>query len=80
MRRLIRNGKLEKGVMKDVLVHMIADDALMNELSVATKLLPTPFVLARLKGAGRRAAEAFLTEHRHKIGEVASLDISDMYS
>jgi NTE family protein len=80
VRRLIRDGKLEKGAMKDVLVHMIADDALMNELSVATKLLPTPFVLARLKEAGRRAAESFLTEHRHKIGEVASLDIEDVYA
>ena len=78
--RLIRTGKLEKGVMKDVLVHMIADDDLMNELSVATKLLPTPYVLSRLKAAGRRAAEGFLSEHRHKIGEVASIDIAEVYS
>ena len=45
------------GTMKDVLVHMIADDALMNDLNVATKTLPNPVVLARLRaaGAGRRS-------------------------
>ena len=34
---LIAEGTVKRGTMKDVLVHMIADDALMNELSVATK-------------------------------------------
>ena len=47
--------------MKQVLVHMIADDELMRELSVATKLLPNPGIFCkRLKEAGRNAARGFL--------------------
>ena len=50
--RLLAEGAVAEGAMKDVKVHMIADDALMNDLSVSTKLLPNPVVLARLKEAG----------------------------
>ncbi len=42
VKRLIGEGKVEAGVMKDVLIHMISDDDLMNDLSVATKLVPSP--------------------------------------
>ena len=57
VRGLIAAGKVEKGAMKDVLIHMIADDDLMTELSVATKLVPSPMILRELKEAGRRAAD-----------------------
>ena len=50
--------------MKNVLVHMISDDELMTELSVATKLVPNPFLLNRLKAAGRLSAEMFLEAHK----------------
>ena len=58
VKRLIADGRWRKGAMKDVRVHMIADDALMNELSAATKLVPSPYLLFRLKEAGRAAADA----------------------
>ena len=79
-KRLLSDGKLTKGAMKDVLVHMIADDALMAELSVATKLVPTPFTLQRLKEAGRTAAEVFLTAHKAKLNKQSSVDLEQMYS
>ena len=65
--------------MKNVLVHMIADDALMTELSVATKLVPVPSVLAELKAAGRRAAAEFLRLHKGKLGREPSVDLAAMY-
>ena len=38
--------------MARVHVHMIADDALMNDLSVATKVVPNAYIISTLKKAG----------------------------
>ena len=65
--------------MKKVRVHMIADDDLMNELSVASKLLPTPQNLSALFDAGRSAAERFITTEGEKIGRQSSIDLPAMY-
>jgi NTE family protein len=75
VRRLIAEGRVERGRMKDVRVHMIADDGLMNDLSATTKLAPSPQLLARLKAAGRAAGERFLADGGHLIGQEASLDL-----
>jgi len=80
VKRLIKEGKVEKGAMKDVHVHMIADDALMNELSVATKMVPNPIVLADLKKAGRQTADTWLGQHGHKIDKTTSVDLIAMFS
>jgi len=76
---LIADGRVSPGTMKDVQIHMIADDALMNELSVATKMLPTPYILARLKEAGRAAATDFLDRHRDAIGVECTVDLAAMF-
>ncbi len=80
VQRLLEDGSVPEGAMKNVHVHMIADDALMNELSVATKLVPNAVVLARLKQAGRDAADAFLAGHRPDIGKRCSVDLEAMFS
>jgi NTE family protein len=80
VRRLIAEGRMERGRMKDVRVHMIADDGLMNALSATTKLAPSPQLLARLKAAGRAAADRFLAECGPLIGQEASLDLPDVLS
>lgn len=76
---LIATGKLELGTMKDVLVHMISDDALMTQLSVATKSIPTPFVLSELKAAGRNAADAFLDAHFDDLGVKPTVNLREMF-
>ena len=76
---LLDQGALADGSMKRVLVHMIADDALMRELSVATKLVPTALTLDRLKRAGRAAAEQFLEAHFDDIGTRDSVDLAEMF-
>ena len=78
VRRLIAEGRIERGRMKDVRVHMIADDVLMNDLSAATKLAPSPELLARLKAAGRAAAEAFLRAPAGQVGQGATVDLAEM--
>jgi NTE family protein len=77
VRRLIAEGRMEKGRMKEVRIHMIADDGLMNDLSATTKLAPSPQLLARLKAAGRAAAAGFLKTHGDKIGREPTIDLRD---
>jgi NTE family protein len=69
---------VQRGQMKDVRVHMIADDGLMNALSAATKLSPSPQLLARLKAAGQAAAERFLSNAGKRIGQEPTVDLPDM--
>ena len=75
VKRLIADGKVAEGAMKDVNLHMIADDALMNELSAVTKLLPTPAFVDRLKEAGRQAADRFLSRHGDCLNRSSSMDV-----
>jgi len=78
-KRLLGAGQVEVGAMKNVLVHMIADDMLMNQLNVATKLMPTAYIIRTLKEAGRAAADAFLARHRDDLNERDSIDLPAMY-
>ncbi len=78
VRRLIAEGRMEKGRMKQVLMHLIADEALMTELPSSTKRTPSPALFVRLKAAGRAAADAFLGRHRSDLGQNASLDLESL--
>ena len=80
VKRLIAQGQVRPGTMKDVKVHMIADDALMTELGVASKMVPSPAVILALKEAGRQAADSFLQQHRDKLGRESSVDPEEMYA
>ena len=78
--RLLREGGLRRGTFKEVGIHMIADDDLMAELSVATKMVPAPPVLAALRTAGARAAERFLHTHGDRLGAGGSVDLAAMFA
>ena len=80
VQRLLDGGQVSENAMKRVFVHMIADDDLMRELSVATKLVPTPLTLGRLKSAGRAAAEAFLHDHRDGLNTRSTVNLSETYN
>ena len=78
--RLLEQDIINEGATKRLFVHMISDDRLMRDMSVATKLMPTPLTLSRLKAAGRRAAEGFLEAHRDDLGARGTVDLADAYS
>ena len=80
VKRLLADGSIKPGTMKNVLVHMIADDDLMNSLNVATKTVPTAVILSRLKKAGEAAADRFLADHKQDIGEQSTVDLTMMFS
>lgn len=79
VKKLIRQGRMERGQMKEVLVHFIADEALMNELTASSKIFPSAALLYRLKAAGRSAASTFLQGHRGDIGKRASIDMTALF-
>ncbi|WP_417603527.1 patatin-like phospholipase family protein [Primorskyibacter flagellatus] len=79
VQRLMTDGSVTEGAMKSVLVHMISDDALMNDLSVATKTIAIPSVLSALKAAGRTAAGTFLETHWDDLNVRQTADLKDMF-
>lgn len=79
VRRLLNEGRIEKGQMKDVRVHMIADDRLMNELSASSKMEPSHDLINRLHRAGRAAADRFLEQGSGQIGLDSSVDLAELY-
>jgi NTE family protein len=78
VKRLIREGRVEPGAMKDIFLHFIADDGLMNRLSARSKVVPEPGMLAELKEAGRAAAGKFLADHGHRINSEGSSNPSEI--
>ena len=77
--RLIENGQVTKGDMKDLHIHSVADDALMTSLSVATKLTPDHTLLERLRTAGHARMDAFLRDHWADLGKRSSVDLREMF-
>ena len=80
VKRLIDEGTIQEGQMRRINMHMIADDALMNDLSVATKLVPSGFVMGKLREAGAEAATKFLDAHFDQIGRCDSIDMRAMFA
>ena len=80
VRRLLDGHTLPEGAMKRVLIHMVGDDALMNDLNIATKAIPAPVILARLRAAGEAAMDRFLTDHKQDLGQRDTVDLRAMFS
>jgi NTE family protein len=79
VRRLIAAGQLSREDKKDVRLHLIADDRLMNELSASSKMLAEPALIERLRAAGHKAAHGFLKRHRDDLGNRPSLDLAALF-
>lgn len=77
--KLIASGNVKEGVMKDVLVHVIGDDDLMDSLTASSKLTPWPGLLLALKQAGQRAAERFLAEHNGDLNVRSSVNLPSLF-
>lgn len=78
VRRLVEGGTIPRGAMKAVNLHMVRDDDLMDDLNMATKTLPVPALLSRLRAAGRAAMDGFLARHRADLGVRGTLDLAAM--
>jgi len=79
VQRLLDDGTMPQGRMSHVRVHMIADDDLMEQLSVATKMVPNVAILSTLKEAGIAAAEVFLRDGIDAVGQRSGIDLPSMF-
>jgi len=79
VKELIARGQVQEGVMKDVLVHLIADDDLMDGLTASSKLTPWPGLLFALKEAGQAAAERFLADDASEIGRKSTIHLPELF-
>ncbi|MDF2232339.1 patatin-like phospholipase family protein [Albimonas sp. CAU 1670] len=80
VRRLLAEGVIPEGAMKDVLIHSIADDETMRKLGAATKMKADWTLVRNLKQVGREAAERFLQANWSNLGERPSVDLRALYS
>lgn len=79
VKELFAENRLADRVMKNVLVHMINDDKLMNSLSARSKVMPAPGLLARMREAGQDAADAFLEQHADALNDHDSVDLALLF-
>lgn len=79
VKELIASGRMQEGVMKDVLVHLVADDDFMDSLTASSKLTPWPGLLFALKEAGQQAAERFLSRHGADLNRRSSVDLPTLF-
>jgi NTE family protein len=72
---LIQQGKVDRGEMKEMLIHSIRADEAMCALSVSSKYNADWGFLTELRDNGRREADAWLAHHYESIGQRSSIDI-----
>ncbi len=83
MKRLIEQGALSGDATtryKDLLIHLIGDDAEMGKLGAASKFNLDIGFLLHLKDAGRRAATRWIADNFAKIGYDSSIDITATFA
>jgi len=76
---LIDSGQVQGRNLKRMLIHAIADEAAMASLSATSKMNAERGFLRHLHDVGRRAAEAWLTQHWDAIGQRSSVDLRAVY-
>lgn len=77
--RLLEDGILDEGSMTRNRIHSVADDALMTQLGVASKMTPSKALMVQLKDAGHAAMDTFLRDHKGDIGKRSSVDVRAMF-
>lgn len=80
VKRLYAEERLHNRPMKNVLVHMIMDDLLMNDLNARSKLIPAPGLLDRMKTAGQAAAHSFVEDHADALNHHDTVDLPGLFS
>ncbi|MER2268498.1 patatin-like phospholipase family protein [Methylobacterium oxalidis] len=77
--RLIENGTLSGNDMKRMRIHAIDAEAVMQKLSVASKLNASLDFLLHLQAIGRERAETWLESDFAEVGQRSTVDLQDRY-
>ena len=73
--KLIEEGKVKEGDMKNMHIHSIRADDTMAQHGVSSKMNTDWDFLTHLRDEGRAVAKAWLAENFNKIGKQSSVDI-----
>ncbi len=73
--RLLDQGKINAGDMKQMLIHSIRDDDAMTEHSVASKFSSDWKFLSGLRDSGAMAARRWLKAHFDDLGQRSTVDL-----
>ncbi|HXV23908.1 MAG TPA: patatin-like phospholipase family protein [Alphaproteobacteria bacterium] len=76
---LIDENEAEAEKLKRMLVHSIANEKEMSELSVASKLNADWEFLTHLRDVGRAAAEEWLAANFDRLGKETTIDLHQVY-
>jgi len=72
---LIQQGKVDRGEMKEMLIHSIRSDQTMGALSVSSKYNADWEFLCFLRDKGRAEAGAWLEKNYDSVGQRSTIDI-----
>ena len=76
---LVDGGMIQYRTLKRMLIHSIADEATMSELSVASKLNADWGFLGELHRCGRDCASTWLAANFDRLGEQSTIDMRAIY-
>jgi len=76
---LIQHGKVDRGEMKEMLIHSIRSDETMAALGVSSKYNADWEFLCYLRDKGRDQAGAWLEQNYGNVGQRSSIDIREEF-
>jgi NTE family protein len=77
--RLVREGRLDAKIYKDLRLHMIADDAGLLSFNASSKFNTDRAFLEELFELGRAAAKGWLKKHGDDLGVRSSFDVEKTF-
>lgn len=77
--RLIREGKLSTDDYRQVRLHIIENEEVLNSLGASSKMNTEWAFLTHLRDIGRSTADQWLDKHFNSIGEHSSVDLRAMF-
>ncbi|HEX4479779.1 MAG TPA: patatin-like phospholipase family protein [Rudaea sp.] len=77
--RLIEQGKINGGEMKQMLIHSIRDDEAMTAHSVASKFSSDVKFLTHLRDSGATAARRWIDAHFDDLGQRSTVDLESEF-
>jgi len=77
--KLIDDGKINNNSLKQMLIHGIMAEGVMNELSVASKFNADLEHLLRLRDVGRETADTWMRKNFENLGRNSTTDIRATY-
>ena len=77
--QLVEAGRLPADEFRDLYIHIVESEDVLNKLGASTKLNATKPFLQHLFETGQNAAERWLTAHFDALGQRSSVDVAGIF-